>query len=124
MTTPTGTPVPLRAAAATVDPGGVDHGAGEAVLGGLVAELEDLGPGGVGLEQGVVENGGEVLRRGERLSGKGVCVKGLLCWVRQAAHVSPLRAAGWRGLFLSQGDGLWLGGYPTRFCAKSSKNWT
>ncbi len=42
------------------DPGGVDHGAGEAVFGGLVAELEDLGAGGVGLEQRVIEDGGEV----------------------------------------------------------------
>ena len=33
------------------DPGGVDHGAGEAVFGGFVAELEDLGAGGVGLER-------------------------------------------------------------------------
>jgi hypothetical protein len=31
------------------------------VLGGFVAELEDLGAGGVGLEEGVVEDGGEVL---------------------------------------------------------------
>ncbi len=53
------------------DPGGVDHGAGEAVLGGLVAELEDLSAGGVGLEEGVVEDGGEVLRGGECVGGEG-----------------------------------------------------
>ena len=57
------------------DPGGVDHGAGEAVLGGLVAELEDLGAGGVGLEEGVVEDGGEVLRRGEGVGGEGCGVE-------------------------------------------------
>ena len=44
------------------DPCWVDHGAGEAVLGGLVAELEDLSAGRVGLEESVVEDGGEVLR--------------------------------------------------------------
>jgi hypothetical protein len=43
------------------DPGGVDHGAGEAVLDGLVAELEDLGAGGVGLEQRMVQDCGEGL---------------------------------------------------------------
>ena len=75
MTTPTGTPVPARAAAASGDPGGVDHGAGEAVLGGFVAELEDLGAGGVGLEEGVVEDGGEVLRGGESVSGEGCGVE-------------------------------------------------
>ena len=42
-------------------PGGVEHGAGEAVLGGFVADLEDLGAGGVGLDEGVVEDGGEGL---------------------------------------------------------------
>ncbi len=57
------------------DPGGVDHGAGEAVRGGLVAELEDLRAGRVGLEECVVEYGGEVLRGGEGVSGKGVCVE-------------------------------------------------
>jgi hypothetical protein len=46
------------------DPVGVDHGAGEAMLSGLMADLEDLGTVGVGFEQGVVEDGGEVLRGG------------------------------------------------------------
>jgi len=53
------------------DPGGIDHGAGEAVLGGFVAELEDLGAGGVGLEESVVKDGGEVLRTGEGVGGEG-----------------------------------------------------
>jgi hypothetical protein len=53
------------------DPGGVDHGTGEAVLGGFVAELKDLGAGGVGLEEGVVEDGGEVVRGGEGMGGEG-----------------------------------------------------
>jgi hypothetical protein len=45
------------------------------VLGGLVAELEDLGAGGVGAEEGVVEDGGEVLRGGEGVGGEGCCVE-------------------------------------------------
>jgi len=57
------------------DPGGVDHGAGETVFYGLMAELEDLGAGCVGLEEGVVEDGGEVFRRGESVSGKGCGVE-------------------------------------------------
>jgi hypothetical protein len=57
------------------DPDGVDHGAGEAVLGGLVAELEDLGTGGVGFEESMVEDRGEVLGRGEGVSGKGCGVE-------------------------------------------------
>ena len=36
-----------------------------------MAELEDLGTGGLGLEEGVVEDSGEVLRRGECVSGEG-----------------------------------------------------
>ncbi len=52
-------------------PCGVDHGAGEAVLGGLMTDLEHLGAGGVGLEQGVIEDGGEILRGGESMSGEG-----------------------------------------------------
>jgi hypothetical protein len=36
-----------------------------------VAELENLGAGRVGLEQRVVEDGSEVLRRGEGVSGEG-----------------------------------------------------
>ncbi len=57
------------------DPGWIDHGTGKAVLGGFVAELEDLGAGGVGLEEGMVEDGGEVLRRGEGVCGKGCGVE-------------------------------------------------
>jgi hypothetical protein len=34
------------------------------MLSGLMADLEDLGTVGVGFEQGVVEDGGEVLRGG------------------------------------------------------------
>jgi hypothetical protein len=45
------------------------------VFGGFVAELEDLGAGRVGLEPGVVEDGGEVLRRGESVSGEGCGVE-------------------------------------------------
>ena len=66
MKTPTGIPVPCECGGGEGDPGGVDHGTGEAVLGGLVADLEDLGTGGVGLEECVVEDGGEVLA--ERMS--------------------------------------------------------
>ena len=57
------------------DPGGVDHGAGEAILDGLVAELEDLGARCVGLEEGVVEDSREVLRGGECVSGEGCGVE-------------------------------------------------
>src|ERR1700733_7295002 len=53
------------------DPGRVDHGAGKAVLGGLVTELEHLVAGGVGLEERVVEDGREVLRRGQGVGGEG-----------------------------------------------------
>ena len=58
------------------DPRGVDHGAGEAVLGGLVAETDDLGAGGLGLEQGVVEDGGQRGGGGESVRGKGGGVEG------------------------------------------------
>ena len=57
------------------DPGGVDHGTGETVFGGFVAELEHLSSGGVGLEKCVVEDGGEVLRRGESVGGEGCGVE-------------------------------------------------
>jgi hypothetical protein len=53
------------------DPGGVDHGTGEAVFGGLVAELEDLSTGRVGFEEGVIEDRGEVSRGGEGVGGEG-----------------------------------------------------
>ena len=46
------------------DPEGIDHGAGEAVFSGLAAELHDLGAGGVGLEEGVIENSGKGGGRG------------------------------------------------------------
>jgi hypothetical protein len=59
MTTPTGMEVPARVSTAQGTHAGVDHGAGEAVLGGLVAEADDLGAGGLGLEQCVVEDCGE-----------------------------------------------------------------
>ena len=68
-------PVPVSAAAASGDPGRVDHGAGEAVLGGFVAELQDLGAGGVGFEQGMVEDGGKVLRGREGVGGEGCGVE-------------------------------------------------
>jgi hypothetical protein len=45
------------------------------MFGGLVAELEDLSAGGVGFDQGVVEDGGEILRRGESMSGEGCGVE-------------------------------------------------
>ena len=70
------------------DPGGVDHGAGEAVVGGLVAEPEDLVAGGVGLEEGVVEDGGEVLRGGECVGGEGCCVVG---WKAERREYGLLR---------------------------------
>ncbi len=41
------------------DPEWVDHGAGEAMFGGFVAELDDLGAGRLGLEQRVIEHRGE-----------------------------------------------------------------
>ena len=59
------------------DPCGIDHGAGEAVLGGLVAEANDLGAGGLRLEQGVVEDSGQRGGRGESVRGKCGCVEGL-----------------------------------------------
>jgi hypothetical protein len=45
------------------------------VLGGLVAELEDLVASGVGLKEGVVEDGSEVLRGGQGVGGEGRCVE-------------------------------------------------
>jgi hypothetical protein len=51
-------------------PDGVDHGAGEAVADGFGAEGAHLGVGGVGLEEGVVDDGGEGLPRGQRVGGK------------------------------------------------------
>lgn len=56
-------------------PGGVDHGAGETVLGRLVAELEDLVAGGVWFDEGVVDDCGEVLGRRESVSGEGLGVE-------------------------------------------------
>ena len=56
------------------DPVGVDHGAGEAVFGGFVAELDDLAAGGVGFEQGVVQDRGEISGGGQGLCGKGRAV--------------------------------------------------
>ena len=52
-------------------PDGVDHGAGKAVADGLVAEILDLLAGGVGLQQGVVDDGGQRLPVRQRLGGKG-----------------------------------------------------
>ena len=71
---PTGIPVPGERRRRG-DPGGVDHGAGEPVLGRLVAELEDLVAGGVGLEEGVVEDCGEVLGGRESMGGEGCGVE-------------------------------------------------
>ena len=51
-------------------PDGVDHGAGKAVADGLVAELLHLVAGGVGFEQGVVDDRGQRLPTGKRLRGK------------------------------------------------------
>ncbi len=75
------------------DPGGVDHGAGEAMLGGFVADLEDLGAGGVGFEEGVVEDGGEVLSRGQGVGGEG-------CGVERGeggGHDLGAGSGGWEG---------------------------
>jgi hypothetical protein len=47
------------------------------MLGGFVAELEDLIARGVGLEEGVIEDGSEVLRRGESVNGEGCGIKGV-----------------------------------------------
>ncbi len=57
------------------DPGGVYGGGTEAVLGGLVAEAEYLGSRGVGAQKGVVENGGEVLRRGKGVGSESFRIK-------------------------------------------------
>jgi hypothetical protein len=57
------------------NPRGVDHRAGEAVFRGLVAELEDLGAGGVRPEESVVNDGGEVLWRGEGVGCEGCGVE-------------------------------------------------
>jgi len=66
---------PLEGGGGERDPGGVDHGAGEAVFGGFVAELKDLGAGGVGFEEGVVEDGSEILWGREGVCGEGFGVE-------------------------------------------------
>jgi hypothetical protein len=53
------------------DPCGVDHGAGEVMFGGFVADLQDLSTGCIGLEKGVVEDRGESLWRGKSVSREG-----------------------------------------------------
>jgi hypothetical protein len=45
------------------------------VFGGFVAELEDLGAVGIGLEERVVKDGSEVLRGGKSVCGKGCSVE-------------------------------------------------
>jgi hypothetical protein len=56
------------------DPGGVDHGTGEVVFGCFVTDFEGVGAGGVGLEEGVIEDGGEVLPGGKSVGCEGWCV--------------------------------------------------
>ena len=111
------------------DPGGVDHGAGEAVFGGLVAELEDLSAGGVGLEEGVVEDGGEILRGGESVGGEGCCVEvvrsareGIGDGQRVQKLAPSAKGSGSPGYFLSYRVESWLKEAPPApdFCAKSS----
>jgi hypothetical protein len=57
------------------NPGWVDHSACEAVFGSLVTELEDLSARRVRFEQGMVEDGREVLRRRKCMCGEGCGVK-------------------------------------------------
>ncbi len=103
------------------DPGGVDHGAGEAVFGGFVAELEDLGAGGVGLEEGMVEDGGEVFAGREGVSGEGDGVKageggggeGAQTMLLELRCVELMTRCRWHGTFappshLSYGGYGWL----------------
>jgi hypothetical protein len=52
-------------------PDGIDHGAGETVADGFIAEVFNLVARGVGLEEGVVNDRGEVLPTGESVCGKG-----------------------------------------------------
>jgi hypothetical protein len=58
------------------DPGGVDHGAGEAVFGCFVADLEGVCAGGIGFEESVIEDGGEILPGGESVGCEGCCIVG------------------------------------------------
>lgn len=94
----------------SADPDRVDHGTGEAVLGGFVAELDNLGACGVGPQQGVVENGGEGFGRGEGLDGElfGVVPDfrvGGLC-----GHVAPCGSAAATAMHvLSYGGFSWFG---------------
>jgi hypothetical protein len=74
------------------------------VFGGLVAELEDLGSGGVGFQEGVVEDGGEVLRRGEGVSGEG-------CGVEVFGSVRKRIGDGQRVQKLAPSAGRWSPGY-------------
>jgi hypothetical protein len=89
------------------DPGGVDHGAGEAVLGGFVAELEDLGAGGVGLEEGVIEDGGKIVGGRQGVGGEGCGVKVLWAvreWIGDGQRVqksAPSVRGGFRAGLLS-----------------------
>jgi hypothetical protein len=56
------------------DPSGVDHGAGKVMFGYFVADLEGVGAGGVGFEESVIEDGGEILPGGESVGCEGCCV--------------------------------------------------
>src|ERR1039458_7980827 len=53
------------------NPDRVDHGTGKAVADGLVAEAFDLVAGGAGLEQGVVNDGGQRLPARQHMRGEG-----------------------------------------------------
>jgi len=111
------------------DPGGIHHGAGKAVFGGFVAELQDLGAGGVGLEEGVVKDGGEVLRRGESVCGEGCGVEefgsvgeGIRDGQRVQKRAPSARGSHSPRYFLSYRDKDWLKALPPLpvSCAKSS----
>jgi hypothetical protein len=67
------------------------------MLCGLVTELEDLGAGRVGFEEGVVEDGSEVFRRGEGVCGEGCGVEvfgSVRKWIGDGQRVQKLCSFG------------------------------
>jgi len=89
------------------------------VGGGFVAELENLDAGGVRLEEGVVEDGGEILRGGQGMGGEGCGVEVL--WAvgegigdgEGAQVLAPSRWCSARVLSIIRGLRLAVVGHPT-----------